>query len=61
MKNLSNLNLQELSFEEQVNIDGGNIGGVLRFVNRLMNAAAAWDAIDGFKKGWNSVDCGCQK
>lgn len=23
MKNLDNLNLQELSFEEQVNIDGG--------------------------------------
>lgn len=57
MKNLENLQLQELTFEEQVNTDGGfDLGLGLA----LMGAAIyiyneGGDFIDGFKNGYNST------
>lgn len=58
MKNLENLNLQELSFEEQVNTDGGrNIKPIVDAVGYLLTAVGVVDAINDFKKGWNSVKC----
>lgn len=61
MKNLENLQLKELTIEEQVNIEGGWVGGALKALGRVMVVAGVWDAVDDFKKGWDSVDCGCKK
>ena len=57
MKNLESLNLQELSFEEQVNIDGGAVPPYIwqaAVATFLYNVVADWDKnVAAFNKGFN--------
>ncbi|MHC5311083.1 hypothetical protein ACYSNM_13665 [Myroides sp. LJL116] len=56
MKKLT-LNIQELSVEEQINIEGGSMRTLLKWGKRLLEVAGAVDAMNDFVDGWNSVDC----
>ncbi len=69
MKNLSKFGVQELDAVELVYIDGGRripwsklreLGKkAWKYLEKTAVVIQVGEAIDEFKKGWDSVDCGC--
>jgi hypothetical protein len=55
--NLNNLNLVELNAQEVQEVEGGGKG---KWIEKILNAAGVYDAIDDFMAGWNSVPSGSQ-
>ena len=49
--------LKCLSEEELINISGGNLGRLIKYGRRLLEAAGVYDAIEefseGFSEGWS--------
>ena len=49
--------VQKLDDKEMVEVEGGRIPW--KSIERFLTLVGIYDAIEDFKEGWNSVDCGC--
>jgi hypothetical protein len=66
--NLNACGVCEMSHDEMIKMEGGLIAWISKAVEYVWKAivatgaiAAAVEAAEDFKEGWDSVDCGCEK
>ncbi len=60
---MEKLKLDELSHQELVNTYGGWgwVRTAIKYGRRFLEIVGAYEAAEEFKKGWDSVECGCEK
>jgi len=57
---LKKFGVQELNAKEMVDLNGGR-KIPWKAIGDFFTLLGIYDAIEEFKEGWNSVDCGCKK